>query len=84
MTSEGLGEVLNGDSADRCVGIFPLVLLGGGANGQVCADCELGCLSARAEICLKSQKYFVRTTCPRYKNVKIFQKHLDVKNSLME
>ena len=29
MTSEGLGEVFKGDSADTCVGKFPLVLMGG-------------------------------------------------------
>ena len=28
MTSEGLGEIFEGDSADTCAGKFPLVLMG--------------------------------------------------------
>jgi hypothetical protein len=50
MTSEGLGEVFEGDSADTYAGKFPLVLMGGRANGQACADGERGPPSARAEI----------------------------------
>jgi hypothetical protein len=50
MTSEGLGEVFKGDSADICAGKFPLVSMGGRANGQACADGERGPPSARAEI----------------------------------
>ena len=50
MTSEGLGEVFKGDSADMCGGKFPLVSMGGRANGQACADGERGPPSARAEI----------------------------------
>jgi hypothetical protein len=50
MTSEGLGEVFEGDSADMCAGKFPLVSMGGRANGQACADDERGPPSARAEI----------------------------------
>ena len=38
MTSEGLGEMFGGDSADMCGGIFPLVLMGGRAEGLACAD----------------------------------------------
>ena len=38
MTSEGLGEMFKGDSADTCAGIFPLVLMGGRAEGLACAD----------------------------------------------
>jgi hypothetical protein len=49
MTSEGLGEVFKGDSADTCAGKFPLVSMGGRANGQACADGEPGPPSARAE-----------------------------------
>jgi hypothetical protein len=49
MTSEGLGEVFKGDSADMCAGKFPLVSMGGRANGQACADGERGPPSARAE-----------------------------------
>ena len=29
MTSEGLAEMFEGDSADMCAGKFPLVLMGG-------------------------------------------------------
>ena len=50
MTSEGFGEVFEGDSADTCAGKFPLVLMGGRANSQACADGERGPPSARAEI----------------------------------
>ena len=50
MTSEGLGEVFKGDSADMCAGKFPLVSMGGQANGQACTDGERGPPSARAEI----------------------------------
>ena len=32
MTSEGLGEVLKGDSADMCAEKFPLVSMGGRAD----------------------------------------------------
>jgi hypothetical protein len=50
MTSEGLGEVFKGDSADISAGKFPLVSMGGRADRQVCADGERGPPSARAEI----------------------------------
>ena len=50
MTSEGLGEMFEGDSADMCAGKFPLMLMGGQANGQACADGERGPPLARAEI----------------------------------
>jgi hypothetical protein len=53
MTSEGLGEVFKGDFSDTCAGKFPLVSMGGRANGQACADGERGPPSARAEILLK-------------------------------
>ena len=38
MTSEGLGEMFEGDSADMCAGKFPVVLMGGRVEGLVCAD----------------------------------------------
>jgi hypothetical protein len=38
MTSEGLGEMFEGDSADRCAGLFLLVSFGGRAEGLACAD----------------------------------------------
>ena len=40
MTSEGLGEMFEGDSADMCAGKFPLVSMGGQAEGLACADPE--------------------------------------------
>ena len=46
MTSEGLGEMFKGDSADTCGGKFPLMSMGGRVNGQACADGELGTPSA--------------------------------------
>ena len=38
MTSEGLGEMFEGDYADICAGKFPLVSMGGRAEGLACAD----------------------------------------------
>ena len=38
MTSEGLGEMFEGDSADMCAGKFRLVSMGGRAEGLACAD----------------------------------------------
>jgi hypothetical protein len=38
MTSAGLGEMFEGDSADMCAGKFLLVSMGGRAEGLKCAD----------------------------------------------
>ena len=38
MTSEGLGEMFEGDSADMCGGKFPLMSMGNRAEGLACAD----------------------------------------------
>ena len=38
MTSKGLGEMFEGDSADMRAGKFPLVSMGGRAEGLACAD----------------------------------------------
>ena len=38
MTSEGFGEMFEGDSADTLGGKFPLVSMGGRAEGLACAD----------------------------------------------
>ena len=38
MTSEGLGEMFDGDTADMCGKQFPLMLMGGRVEGLVCAD----------------------------------------------
>ena len=53
MTSEGLGEMFEGDSADMCVEKFPLVSMGGRAEGLPCADPGARTPSALAEIILK-------------------------------
>ena len=45
MTSEGLGEMFEGDSADMCAGKFPLVSMVGRAEGLAYAD-----LGARSPI----------------------------------
>ena len=42
MTSEGLGEMFEGDSADMCAEKFPLVSMGGLAEGLTCANLEAG------------------------------------------
>ena len=47
--------MFKGDSADMCAGKFPLVSMGGGANGQACADGERGPPSAQAEISIELQ-----------------------------
>jgi hypothetical protein len=49
MTSERLGEMFKGDSADTCTRKFPLVSMGGRANGQGRTDGERGPPLARAE-----------------------------------
>jgi hypothetical protein len=38
MTSKGLGDMFDGDSADTCAEKFPLVSMGGRAEGLACAD----------------------------------------------
>ena len=38
MTSEGLGEMFEGDCADMCAGKFPLMSMGCRAEGLACAD----------------------------------------------
>ena len=38
MTSEGLGEMFEGDSVDTCAGKFPVTSMGGRAEGLACAD----------------------------------------------
>ena len=38
MTFEGLGEMIEGYSADMGAGKFPLASMGGRAEGQACAD----------------------------------------------
>ena len=50
MTSEGLGEMFEGDSADTCAGKFPLVLMGGEQRVSRAQTRERGPPSALAEI----------------------------------
>ena len=38
MTSEGLGEMFEGDSSDMCAGKFPLMSIGVRAEGLASAD----------------------------------------------
>ena len=38
MTSEGLGKMFEGDSADMCAEKFPLVSIGGRGECLACAD----------------------------------------------
>ena len=38
MTSKGLGEMFEGDSADMCAGKFTLLSIGGRAEGLACAN----------------------------------------------
>ena len=55
MTSEGFGEMFECTSADTCAGKFPIILMGGRANGQACADGERGPPSAWAKISYSKQ-----------------------------
>ena len=38
MTSDQLGEMFEGDSADTCAEKFPLMSMGGQAEGLACTD----------------------------------------------
>ena len=57
MTSEGLGEMFEGDSADMCAGKFPLVLMGGRAEGPACAD-------PGARTTVGASRFFFCHACP--------------------
>ena len=46
MTSEGLGEMFEGDCADMCGKKIPLMQMGAQLNGQVGAEGERGPPSA--------------------------------------
>ena len=58
MTSEGLGEVFEGNSAETCAEKFPLVSMGGRTNCQACADGKRGPPSAQAEFFSSSSVVF--------------------------
>ena len=49
MTSEGLGEMFEGDSADTCAGKFPLMSMGAERRVSRAQTRERGPPSARAE-----------------------------------
>ena len=53
MISEGLVKMFEGDSADNCAGKFPLVSMGGRAEGLACTD-----LGARTPIGTKEILFF--------------------------
>ena len=55
MTSKGLGEMFEGDSADTCAGKFPLVSMGWRAEGLACAD--LGAVLAEIKIGFATAQY---------------------------
>ena len=46
MTSEGFGELFEGDFGDTCAAKFLLMLMGVRENDQACADVEQGPPSA--------------------------------------
>jgi hypothetical protein len=54
--------VFEGDSADTCARKFPLVSMGGRANGQACADGERGPPSARAKF-FDIRNIFLKWSC---------------------
>jgi hypothetical protein len=72
--------VFKGDSADMCGGKFPLVLMGGRADRQACADGERGPPSARAEFTFKTPTqilwvksfYFALPPPPLKKSISFF------------
>ena len=70
MTSEGLGEMFEGDSADMCARKFPLMLMGGRANGPACADGERG---PGVNICPKIGKPFPNG---QFQNHKLFPENV--------
>jgi hypothetical protein len=67
MTSERLGEMFKGDSAYTWARKFPLVSMGGRANGQVCADGE--------QDPHRRERNFLKKYPPIYKKI-IFGKHM--------
>ena len=59
MTSEGLGEMFEGDSADTCAGKFSLVSMGGQVEGIACADPGVRTPIGASGIFFKSQLVFI-------------------------
>ena len=56
MTSEGLGEMFEDDSADTCAVKFPLVSMGGRVEGLACTDLGVECIMASSMSELESSK----------------------------
>ena len=65
MTSEGLGEMFEGDSSDT--GKFPLMLMGGRTEGLVCADPR-----ARTPIGASGNLFYVTEHVDPFKTIKHF------------
>ena len=61
MTFEGLLEMFEGDSADTCAGKFPLMSIGGRAEGLACAE-----PGARTPIDASRKFYFIFICCLKY------------------
>ena len=59
MTSEWFGEIFKGDSADTCGGKFPLVSMGGRAEGLRSQTQERQTPSALAEFFKDFIKFFI-------------------------
>jgi hypothetical protein len=62
MTSERLGEMFVGDSADMGAGKFPLVLMGGRAEGLACADPEARATIGASGIYKKQERSVYKCT----------------------
>ena len=60
MTSEGLGEMFEGDSANTLTGIFLLVSMGGRAEGLACAD-----LVSKTPIGMSGNYCELKFVCPK-------------------
>ena len=62
MTSEGLGEMFEGDSADTCTGKFQLVSMGGRAEGLAFADPGARTPIGASGNCYFLTKYYLYTS----------------------
>ena len=72
MTSEGLGKMFEGDSADTCAGKYPLMSMGDQAEGLSCADPEARTpISASGNFHTKTFPY-QDILIPRHFHTKIF------------
>ena len=67
MTSEGLGEMFEGDYADTCAGKFPLVLMVAKRRVSCAQTRERGPPSAHAEYYLFIYLFSVNIKAPRHR-----------------